>query len=129
MLATVPGCEFEVQRGPDWLLVRVVSLSLEPSESSSLAEQIWSLLELHLTHRLVLQLDQVPKLNSHVLGDLLQVRRQIDAHGGIMRLCGLSPRNRRALRAAGLDGVFLPYRTCEEAVRGCSDPPRRRTAK
>ena len=40
MLATVPGCEFEVQRGPDWLLVRVVQLDPDPSQSPSLSEEL-----------------------------------------------------------------------------------------
>ena len=28
MLAVAPGCELEVERGPDWLLVRVANLDL-----------------------------------------------------------------------------------------------------
>ena len=80
------------------------------------------MLERHLTYRLVLQLDRVGVLNRHVLDQLLHLRQQIDARGGIMRLCSLSPSNWRALRTCDPDQVFLPYRTREEAVMGAYRP-------
>jgi anti-anti-sigma factor len=116
MLATLPGCEFEVERGPDWLLVRIVNLKADRALSPSLAEHLWSLLERHLTYRLVLQLDALPFLDSHVLGQLLALRRRIDAHQGLMRLCSLSPESHHALHASHLSEVFLPYHSRREAV-------------
>jgi anti-anti-sigma factor len=118
MLATVPGCKCEVQRGPDWLFVRIVNLDSDPSQSPSLSLHLWSLLERHLTYRLVLQLEDALTLDSYVLGQLLELRQRIDARGGIMRLCSLSSENHRVLHTSHLDDVFLPYQTREEAVRG-----------
>ena len=124
MLATVPGCEFEVERGPDWLLVRIVNLDPDPLQSPTLSEHLWSLLERHLTYRLVLQLDALPVLDSYVLGQLLDLRQRVDGRGGLMRLCSLSPQNHRILHRSRLAEVFLPYHSREEAVMGC-DRPRR----
>ena len=57
MLATAPGCQFEVDRGPDWLLVRLRKLEADCSGLSRLADHMWQLLEQHFTYRLVLELD------------------------------------------------------------------------
>ena len=80
MLATAPGCELDVERGPDWLLVRVRRMDLAESDAPPFAEQIWCLLEQHFTHRLVLELDQVRLLNSHLIGQLIQLYRRIAEH-------------------------------------------------
>ena len=50
MLATIAGCQFEVDRGPDWLLVRVRKLEEDPVAASDFAERLWQLLRtaLHL---------------------------------------------------------------------------------
>jgi len=118
MQAMAPGCDLHVERGPDWLLVRVQSLDLAESETPPLAEHLWSLLEQHFTYRLVLELDAVEVLNSHLVGQLIKLYRRIEEHDGVMRLCGLSPHNRQVLHACRLDERLLPYEDREEAVLG-----------
>jgi anti-anti-sigma factor len=118
MLATAPGCEFDVQRGPDWLLVRVKNLDLGEDDAPTLSERISSLLERHFTYRLVLELDSVPLLNGFLLGQLVQLHRWIEERDGMMRVCGLSRENREVLHACRLDERLLPYRDPEEAIMG-----------
>src|SRR3990172_13439935 len=118
MLAVAPGCELDVERGPDWLLVRVRNLDLLESEAPALAEHLWSLLQQHFTYRLVLELDGVQMLNSYLIGQLIQLYRRIEEHDGVLRLCGLSPYNRQVLHACRLDDRLLPYGDREEAVMG-----------
>jgi len=79
-------------------------------------------LERHFTYRVVLELDQVSVLNSHLIGQLVQLYRRIRQHDGVMRLCGLSPYNLEVLRTCRLEDRFLPYRDREEAVMGGSRP-------
>ena len=55
--------------GPDWLIVRIQSMDAS-GENPPLAELIWGLMQQHLTHRLVLELDQVPVLNSFLIEQL-----------------------------------------------------------
>jgi anti-anti-sigma regulatory factor len=124
MLAIAPGWELEVERGPDWLLVRVISPDGNDLEPPPLAERVWALLRQHFTYRLVLELDQVAVLNSHVIGQLVSLYRLICKHDGVMRLCGLSPYNRWVLHTCHLDDRFLPYRDRREAVMGCHGPRR-----
>jgi anti-anti-sigma factor len=121
MLAVAPGWELDVERGPGWLLVRIKSLDRASTEPP-LAEGLWNLLERHFTYRVVLELDQVSVLNSHLIGQLVQLYRRIRQHDGVMRLCGLSPYNLEVLRTCRLEDRFLPYRDREEAVMGGSRP-------
>jgi anti-anti-sigma regulatory factor len=111
-------CELEVQRGPDWLLVRIKGFDPDDPDAPLLAERIRRLLQQHFTYRLVLELDQAPLLNSPLIGQLLELHQWIEEHDGVMRLCGLSPYNRQVLHVCHLDEQLLPYRDCREAVLG-----------
>ena len=122
MLAIAPGCELAVERGPDWLLVRIESLDKNASDPPRLADEVWSLLQRHFTYRLVLELDRVEMLNSHLIGQLVRLYKLIREHDGIMRLCGLSAYNLQVLKSCRLDDRFLPYCDREEAVMGCCCP-------
>lgn len=121
MLAVAPGWELDVERGPDWLLVKIRSQD-GSSTDPPLADGLWDLLERHFTYRVVLELDQVRVLNSYLIGQLVQLYKLIRRHDGVMRLCGLSPYNLAVLRTCRLEDRFLPYRDREEAVMGCSRP-------
>jgi anti-anti-sigma factor len=118
MLAIAPGCELDVERGPDWLLVRVGNLDLAESDTPPLAERLWDLLQQHFTYRLVLELDKAQFLNSHLIGQLVQLYQRIEEHDGVMRLCGLSSRNRQVLHACRLDDRLPLYGDRQEAVMG-----------
>jgi anti-anti-sigma factor len=120
MLATAPCCELDVERGPDWLFVRVRNLDLEESDSPLLADRLWRLMQQHFTHRLVLELNEVEVLDSFLIGQLIELYRRIEEHDGVMRLCGLSAHNRQVLHACRLDDRLLPYCDRQEAVMGHS---------
>jgi anti-anti-sigma factor len=121
MLAVVPGWELDVERGPDWLLVKIRNQDRTSTEPP-LADGVWDLLERHFTYRVVLELDQLSVLNSHLIGQLVQLYRRIRQHDGVMRICGLSPYNLEVLRTCRLEDRFLPYRDREEAVMAGSRP-------
>lgn len=118
MLAIAPACELDVERGPDWLLVRVRNVDLSESDAPELTERLWCLLEQHFTYRLVLELDEVRSLSSDLIGQLLTLYQRIHEHDGVMRLCGLSPQNRQMLHACRVDDQLPPYDDREAAVMG-----------
>jgi anti-anti-sigma factor len=122
MLAVAPGCQFEVDRGPDWLLVKLRKVEADGPGSQQLAEQMWRLLQQHFTYRLVLELDQIAVLNSTLIAQLIQLYQRIREHDGVLRLCGLSPYNRRVLHNCALDDRFPSYDSREEAVMGGCGP-------
>ncbi len=122
MLATVAGYEFDVDRGPDWLWIRIRSMKTGSSPVASLAEQITELVEKHFIYRIVLELHRVPELNSQLIEELLELDRYIQRHDGVLRVCGLSPEGRAMLEACGLDDLCLAYNTREEAIVGSCTP-------
>lgn len=115
------GCELEVARGPNWLLVRVKCL--DPHEPAlPLAEEIWALMQKHFIYRVVLELDELPRLSSNMLEQLNQLYQRVKEHEGLLRLCGLSPYNRQVLRAHKLDRLLPSYRNRQEAILGRHSP-------
>jgi anti-anti-sigma factor len=124
MLAIAPGWEMEVDRGPDWLLVKLHNPDPDASGCPPLADELWSLLERHFIYRLVLELDEISLLHSHLLGQLVSLNRRIHEHGGLLRLCGMSSFNRQVLRLHGLDVLLPAYDDRGEAVLGHRCKPR-----
>ena len=116
MLEVAPGWPMDVERGPDWLFVRLHPEAAHPSDASGLAETLWNLLQQQFAHRLVLELDDVPYLSSSLIGELVRLSKRVQSTGGLMRLCGLSDRNLRVLHVTHLSGCFPHYRTRTEAV-------------
>ena len=106
MLESIPGCDLEVERGPDWLLIRVHDSAADPANPVPLGEQIWQVASQHFTYCLVLELDEVSLLSSHVIGELIRVHRRLHDHDGVLRLCGLSPANRHVLQVCALEEYF-----------------------
>ncbi len=122
MLAIAAGYEFDVDRGPDWLWIRIRSVDAGSSPVASLAEQLVELVEKHFIYRVVLELHRVPELSSALIGELVQLDRHILKHDGVLRVCGLSPEGRTMLEMCGLDDLCLAYETREEAILGRCAP-------
>ena len=85
------GWRMDVDRGPDWMFVRLHPAQNSEIDDFSLAEQIWSVMEQSFTYRLVLELDQVAVLQSGLIAQLVLLSKRIHTHSGMLRLCGLSP--------------------------------------
>lgn len=118
MLDVAHGWTVDVDRGPDWLFVRLHGPTSGSTEGNELAEMLWNLLRQHFTNRLVLDLDDLPILKSQLIGQLVLLYKRIHADGGLMRLCGLSAGNQDALRVCRLGDRFPSYRNREDAVMG-----------
>jgi len=112
------GWDFEVERGPDWLFVRPRRVEPTLGDSSTFAEQVWSLLEQQFTHRLVLEMTDVTYLDSQLIGQLVWLYKRLHAHDGLMRICGLSESNQHVLNICRLDGRLPSFRSREDAVMG-----------
>jgi anti-anti-sigma factor len=117
MVQAAPSVLMDVDRGPDWLFVRPHGSTLNGHESD-LAAQVWQLLQQSMSHRLVLELDDLGLLYSSVIGQLISLQKRIHSEGGIMRLCGLSPANQRVLNTCRLSGHFPQFADRTDAVMG-----------
>jgi anti-anti-sigma factor len=124
MLETAALCALEVERGPDWLLVRVHDVAADPANLVPLGDQIWQVAQQHFVYRIVLELDEIGFLTSHIIGQLIELSRRMQEHDGVLRLCGLSPANRHVLQVCALEQHFAPYARREDAMAGCTCDPR-----
>jgi anti-anti-sigma factor len=124
MLELASEWTVEVQRGPDWLFVRLHGPDDGDAEGTDLANRLWSMLEQHFTYRVVIELDDVPVLRSYLLGQLVMLHKRIHSRGGMLRLSGLSEDHLAALRACRLDHTFSRYPTREDAIMGTGYVPR-----
>jgi anti-anti-sigma factor len=118
MVQVCTGWKLDVERGPDWLFVRLHGSPDADLEGEPLAEQLWSLLEQHFIHRLVVEMDDVPALRSNLIGQLVLLYKRIHLKGGMLRICGLTEQQRQVLRTTRLDDRFPCYSTREEALMG-----------
>ena len=117
MLSVVaPGWGLQVERVPDGLWIKVSPSRVDGWDTSPLAEAVWSLLQRHLAHRLVLELDEIELLTSYLIGQILILHNRIREKDGMIRITGLSPYNQEVLRTHGLSGRFAVYGNLEEAV-------------
>jgi anti-anti-sigma factor len=118
MLELAREWTMDVERGPDWLFIRLHGPQDPKAEPSDLANRVWRLMQQHFTYRLVLELDDVPSLNSYFLGQLVMLHKRIHSRDGVLRLSGLTDLALDALRACRLDHSFSRYSTRADAVMG-----------
>ena len=118
MLAIAPGWGLKVDRGPNWLWIRIERPEPYSVDTPPLAEEVWAQLERHFVYRLVLELDDIEIVDSYLIGQLVMLDRRIREHGGILRLSGVNSFVREILRTHGLDGRFSIYGNLTEAVMG-----------
>ena len=104
-----------VDRGPDWLFVR---LRPDAHHLDDVAERLWTLLEKHFIYRLVLEMDEVELLPSLLIGQLVMLQKRVLQHDGALRLCGLSPSCAGALHLCRLDKALPNFDCRADAVRG-----------
>ena len=111
-----PGFAIDLDRGPDWLFVRLHYDNELGSEGPDLAGPLWDLMQQHFAHRIVLELDRVVLLTSPLIGELIRLQKMVDSHDGLMRLCGLSHNNQRVLKTMRVADRFPHYPTREAAL-------------
>lgn len=76
-----------VERGPNWLFIRVRAPACEPA----LADRLWDIARQHFTSRLVLELDAADPINEGLGAELRSLSERLREIGGAVRLCGLPP--------------------------------------
>jgi len=122
LLELAPEWTTDIDRGPDWLFVRLLPPHHGDTGEIALAEMIWQKLEQSFCYRLVLELDEVTFLRSWMVGELVRLHKRVTTHGGMLRLCGLSSTSEAVLRICRLDDRFPAYRNRTDAVMGYRPP-------
>ncbi len=112
------GWMIETERGPDCLFIRLHGPVELQTQEGRLADELSELLDQHLMHRLVLELDDLVILRSNIIGQLVVLNKILKSQGRMLRLCGLTDQCQDILRRAKLDTCLAQYRDREEALMG-----------
>ncbi len=118
MLETARGWNVSVERGPDWLFIRLQAGSAAGDDFSQLAEQVWNVVQQHFVYRVVLEIEGLNVLRSSLIGQLVLLHKRLHTQGGMLRLCGLSEGQQHAIACSRLDSRFPVYANREQAVWG-----------
>ena len=105
----------EVDRGPDWLFVRLHPGKAEPE---GVADKLWSIADRHFIYRLVLEMDELNMIPSRLMGQLVMLQKRMLQRQGALRLCGLNDDCEQALHFCRLDSALPNYESREDAVMG-----------
>jgi anti-anti-sigma factor len=118
LLEVAPQWAMDIDRGPDWLFIRLRPPQGGNSGEILLAEMIWQKMEQCFCYRVVLELDEVTFLRSWMVGELVRLHKRITSQGGMMRLCGMTPASEDVLRICRLGERLPNYRNRTDAVMG-----------
>ena len=116
--STVGCVPFDVERGPESLIVRLGAPAAGVSDWAGLADALWSVLDQHFIYRLVLDCELAGLVDSTLMGQLVLLERRIRKRGGLLRLCGLSEASQQALHQCRLDGRLPHFETRTDAILG-----------
>jgi len=117
----VDGLEFNVDRGPNWLFVKLKTREAAESAVPQIADKLWSISSRHFIYRLVLELDDLDQMPSGMMGQLVTLQTRLAQCGGALRICGLSPECEETLHNCQLDSALPNHASREAAVMGSGD--------
>jgi anti-anti-sigma factor len=118
LLELAPEWTMELDRGPDWLFIKLQPPRGGDTGEIPLAEMIWQKLEQSFCYRVVIELDEVGYLRSWMIGELVRLHKRVTTHEGMLRLSGVSPEAETVLRICRLSDRFPAYRSRTDAVMG-----------
>ncbi|MCA9238085.1 MAG: STAS domain-containing protein [Planctomycetales bacterium] len=105
----------DVDRGPDWLFVKLHPGSQDPGD---VAEKLLSVADKHFVYRMVLEMDEVDFIPSRLIGQLVMLQKRVLQRHGMLRLCQLKDQCAEAIHMCRLDGALPNYGSREDAVLG-----------
>lgn len=108
------GASITVERGPDWLFVRVASGSV--AAPGELTTCLWDTIREHGASRVVLELDHVETIDE-ALGDAIaEIGDRVRDAGGLIRICGLNEPKLSRLRSVAANARIPHFDSRSEAV-------------
>ena len=114
----VDGLKLTVDRGPNWLFVKLRPRRNWTDELPQIADELWSIASRHFIYRLVLELEELKSLPAGLLEQLVLLQDRLAESDGALRICGLSAKCANALCAAGLDAALPNHPTRDAAIHG-----------
>jgi anti-sigma B factor antagonist len=117
----IDGLELNVDRGPNWLFVKLRTKSSPHVAVPNFADKLWSIATRHFIYRLVLELEELDELPSGMMSQLVLLQERLSQCGGALRICGLSPECEESLQSFHLTSALPNHASREEAVMGSGE--------
>lgn len=89
-----------VDRGPDWVFLRLDPAASPPEDDRPLAERLWEVAQTHGAHRVVVEFDHIPSIDSSLIEAITVLSLRVHDAGGLLRVCGLSEAALARLRSS-----------------------------
>ena len=70
MTSVTEGLDLDVDRGPNWLFVKLQPSRRAVLESPHVADEVWSISKRHFIYRLVLDLEQLESFPEGMMGQI-----------------------------------------------------------
>ena len=95
----IEGFKLSVDRGPNWLFVKLRPKRRFAADCAQIADELWSIASRHFIYRVVLELEEFDQLPAELIEQLVILQERLMQCGGSLRICGLLGRVcRRAQR-------------------------------
>lgn len=116
----VDGLELNVDRGPNWLFVKLRDKQASRAAVPHIADKLWSISTRHFIYRLVVELDELEEVPPAWMDELAELQQRLTECGGALRLCGMSPECEETV-SNQLDGTLTNHATRAAAVLGSGE--------
>ena len=117
-----PGWKTELDRGPDWLFVRLYGPNGEEADATGMAESLCMMMQQELKGRLLLELEHLYDMPQDFVDELVLLRAELERQGGVLRLCGMAIEHEAVLQQNDPTLHHTHYRDREEAILGFYRP-------
>ena len=114
----IEGFKLSVDRGPNWLFVKLRPKRRFAQDVSQIADELWSIASRHFIYRVVLELEELDRLPAELTEQLVILQERLMHCGGSLRICGLPADCVEKLCDSQLDVALPNYATRQEAVLG-----------
>jgi hypothetical protein len=112
------GFKLSVDRGPNWLFIRLRPKRNFAEDVPQIADELWSIASRHFIYRLVLELDELRQMPVSLVDQLVILQERLVQSRGSLRICGLSADCAQMLCDRELDAALPNYATRQAAVLG-----------
>jgi len=117
----IDGLKLSVDRGPNWLFVKLRSKGAPARKTPKIADGLWSIATRHFIYRVVLELDELESLPPGMMAQMLLLQERLLQCGGALKVCGMSDRCQETLQECRFDGALPNYSTRTAAVMGSGE--------
>ncbi len=114
----IEGFKLVVDRGPNWLFVKLQPQRHFAQDIVQIADELWSIASRHFTYRVVLELEELRQMPADLVDQLVILQERLAQCDGSLRVCGLSEECARKLSGTHVEATLSNYATRQEAVLG-----------